>query len=127
MVKSISPANLLANLHEAKEFADRLPGRVNKILDLIANNKFHMKVDAIDESVLIDAGQKIANRITCGLVLAALIIGASLLMRVQTHFTIFGYPGLAMLCFIAAAGGGFSLVVHIMFYDQEPQNMKKNA
>src|SRR5262249_34835150 len=41
-----------------------------------------------------------------GLVLAALIVGAALLMRVPTNFQLFGYPGLAMICFLAAAAGG---------------------
>ena len=49
--------------------------------------------------------QKVANRITVGLILAALIVGAALLMRVETTFRILGYPGLAILCFLAAAGG----------------------
>jgi hypothetical protein len=50
-------------------------------------------------------------------VLAALIIGASLLMRVQTRFQLFGYPGLAILCFIAAAVGAFYLVINIFLQD----------
>jgi hypothetical protein len=45
-----------------------------------------------------------------GLVLASLILGAALLMRVQTPFTILGYPGLAMLLFLAAAAGGFYMI-----------------
>ncbi|MBU6451846.1 MAG: AarF/ABC1/UbiB kinase family protein [Cyanobacteria bacterium REEB67] len=121
MIRSISPANAFTALVEARDFAEKLPGRVSKIMDLVATNKLEVKVDAIDEAVLVDAFQKVANRITIGLVLAALIIGASLLMRVQTHFTLLGYPGLAMLCFLAAAGGGFFLVVHIAFYDQKPK------
>ncbi len=48
-----------------------------------------------------------ANRIALGVVLAALIVGAAMLMRVPTAFTILGYPGLAMLLFLVAAGGGF--------------------
>ena len=39
--------------------------------------------------------------------LAGLIVGASLLMRVTTSFQLFGYPGLGILCFIAATAGGF--------------------
>ncbi|MEJ1974229.1 MAG: hypothetical protein WDM96_17755 [Lacunisphaera sp.] len=66
---------------------------------------------------MLDGMQKIANRITAGLVLASLIIGASLLMRVQTPFELFGYPGLAILCFIAAAGGAFWLVINIFVQD----------
>jgi hypothetical protein len=38
-------------------------------------------------------------------------------MQVQTTFTVFGYPGLAMLCFIAAAAVGFYLVFSILIQD----------
>jgi hypothetical protein len=75
------------------------------------------KVKAVDAKVMLDGMQKIANRITAGLVLAALIIGAALLMRVQTRFELFGYPGLAILCFIAAAAGAFWLVINIFVQD----------
>ena len=40
-----------------------------------------------------------------------------MLMRVQTPFTILGYPGLAMLLFLAAAGGGFWMAWTILAGD----------
>jgi hypothetical protein len=92
---------------EVREFAERLPARVNRILDAVAGNDLKVKVEVIDQGSIIDGLQKVANRIALGVVLAALIIGAAMLMRVETRFTIFGYPGLAMLLFLAAAGGGF--------------------
>ncbi len=123
MMKSMSPAGMFNSMIETKDFADKLPSRVNKILDLIASNKLHIEVEALDEKILTDSFQKVANRITTGLILAALIIGAALLMRVETAFRVFGYPGLAMICFMLAAGGGFALVSQIIFYDQKPQKL----
>jgi ubiquinone biosynthesis protein len=123
MMKSVSPASLFNSMIETKEFTDKLPSRVNKILDLVASNKLHIDIEAIDEQILTDSFQKVANRITLGLVLAALIVGAALLMRIETHFKVFGYPGLAMICFLLAAGLGFVLVAQIMFYDQKPQKL----
>jgi ubiquinone biosynthesis protein len=82
-------------------------------------------VDAIDEDLLIEGLQKIANRITMGLILAALIVGAALLMQVQTHFRILGYPGLAILCFLAAAAGGLALVVSIVRSDLKARPRRK--
>jgi ubiquinone biosynthesis protein len=76
-----------------------------------------VKVDAIDEARLMEGMQKVANRITLGLVLAALIVGAALLMHVPTSFVIFGYPGLAILLFLAAAGGGAALAITILAND----------
>jgi ABC-type polysaccharide/polyol phosphate export permease len=61
--------------------------------------------------------QKVANRITLGLILAALIVGAALLMKVETSFQLFGYPGLAILLFLAAAAGATALAVSILMND----------
>ena len=58
-----------------------------------------------------------ANRIALGLVLAALVVGAAMLMRVETAFTILGYPGLAMLLFLAAAAGGFWMAWSVLAGD----------
>ena len=125
MRKSASPANLYASLLEAKDFAQKLPGRVNKVLDILANNQLRLDVDAVDERLLIDGLHKIANRISLGLVLAALIVGAALLMQVPTQFRILGYPGLAILLFFAAAFGGLWLVVSIIVRDREPTRRRK--
>jgi len=95
----------------------RLPSRLNRILDAIAHNELKVKVETIDEDVIIEGLQKIANRITLGLLLAALIVGAALLMRVETSFRIFGYPGLAILSFLGVAGGGLFLVIRIVMHD----------
>ena len=91
--------------------------RVNRILDAVSNAEFEVKIKAVDVSLLISSFQKIANRITSGLILASLIIGAALLMQVHTNFTIFGYPGFAMLCFLLAGALGFFLVINIFISD----------
>ncbi len=124
MLKGMTPGNLLAGAIEAKEFMTELPGRVNHILDAVAKNQLKLKVEAIDEATLIEGFQKVANRITTGLVLGALIVGASMLMRVETTFRLFGYPGLAMVCFLAAAGLGFWLVLSIMMSDRDARKGK---
>src|SRR5258708_26375946 len=69
LVKSIDPGTVLTRVIEVKEFVERLPNRVNKILDAIGNNELKIGVDAIDERVVLDGLQKVANRITLGLVL----------------------------------------------------------
>jgi hypothetical protein len=91
----------------------------DRILDRVADNEIELKVDAIDETRLMEGLQKIANRITMGLVLAALIVGAAMLMSVPTDFRIMGYPGLAIIFFLLAAGGGVALVLNILFYDEK--------
>lgn len=120
LINSIAPGQLLTNIVELKAFAEKLPTRLNKILDTIGNNELKLNVNAIDEKILLDGLQKIANRITLGLVVAALIVGAAMLMRVETSFRIFGYPGFAIILFIMAAAAGVLLIVSITFYDEKP-------
>lgn len=126
IVKSMAPSNLLAGVVDLKEFAETFPRRVNKILDAIGNNEVRIGVDAIDEKVVLEGLQKVANRITLGLVVASLIVGAAMLMRVETSFRIFGYPGLAMILFLLAAAAGLMLAFSILFYDQKPRKHDKH-
>jgi predicted unusual protein kinase regulating ubiquinone biosynthesis (AarF/ABC1/UbiB family) len=118
LVKSLSPGNLFGGILEIKDLLQRLPMRLNKFIDALANNEFKISVDAIDEQKLMVGFQKVANRITVGLIVASLIVGAALLMRVETTFRIWGYPGLAIIFFLAAATAGVVLLVNILFYDK---------
>jgi predicted unusual protein kinase regulating ubiquinone biosynthesis (AarF/ABC1/UbiB family) len=117
MARDLSLGTFFSTAVELKNFVQHLPGRVNRILDRLADNEFQVKVDAIDEAQLMEGMQKVANRIATGLVLAALIVGAALLMRVETDFRLFGYPGLAILLFLAAAIGGLGLLGTILVND----------
>jgi ubiquinone biosynthesis protein len=117
LMQSIAPNNLIGGVVEVKEFVEKLPGRVNKILDTIGNNEFKVDVNAIDEKIVLEGLQKVANRISLGLILAALIVGAAMLMRVETSFKILGYPGFAMIFFLLAAIAGIALGVAIVMTD----------
>jgi ubiquinone biosynthesis protein len=116
---TLTEGKVFSSLLEAKQFVGALPSRLNKILDALGNAELNVNVKPGETEFLVESAQKVANRITTGLILAALIIGAALLMRVQTDFLIFGYPGLAMLCFLAAGGGGFWLVLSILWQDHK--------
>ncbi len=117
LMKTINPMNLIGGVVELKEFAEKLPSRINKILDTVGDNELKVNVDAIDEKLLVEGFQKVANRITLGLILAALIVGAAMLMRVETSFRILGYPALPMIFFVIAALGGLALGVNIVMSD----------
>ena len=119
MRKQATQGNLLNSLLEMKDFVGGLPSRLNRIMDVIVNQELEVKVKSMDAKMVVEGIQKIANRITAGILLAALIMGASLLMQIQTSFRILGYPGLAILCFLAAAAGAFSLVVSIFVQDHK--------
>jgi ubiquinone biosynthesis protein len=115
---SLSSESLVHGLIEAKDFTQKLPGRLNRILERLADDKMELRVDAIDEHKLIAGLQKIANRIALGLILASLVIGAALLMRIETSATLFGYPALAMVLFLIAAVGSLALAIQILLHDE---------
>ena len=117
MLQSASPAKLLSSAMDAKEFVERLPGRVNKVMDALAEGQMTLNIQGIDERELMRGIQKLANRLTAGLVIAALIVGAAMLMRIDTQAKLFGYPTVAIVCFLAAAAAGVWLVVSSLLHD----------
>jgi ubiquinone biosynthesis protein len=121
MRKGASSGGVFSAIIEAKEFAEKLPARVNRVLDSLAASELKLKVEVIDEGGIIGGLQKVANRITLGLILASLVIGAALMMRIETPFRILGYPGIAMILFVLAGTGAAGLAVQIMMSDRAPR------
>jgi ubiquinone biosynthesis protein len=111
LLGSASPANLLHAAMDAKDFANKLPGRVNKVMDALAEGELTLKVEGIDDVALMRTIERLANRVTAGLVVAALIVGAAMLMRVETSAELFGYPALAIVAFLVASVIGLGLVL----------------
>ena len=113
-----SLSGMLNAAMEARDFAEQLPGRVNRAMDALAGGRFELRVNAFDETAFLQGLHRMANRVAIGVVLASLIIGAALLSRVNTSVTIFGYPAIALILFLIAALGGFWLVVTIAISDR---------
>jgi len=121
----LSEGKLFSSVLEAKQFVGALPARLNKILDAIGNAELDVKLKPVETHFLIESFQKVANRITTGVILASLIVGAALLMRVQTSFQIFGYPGIAIIFFLVAAAGGVWLVLSIIWQDHKSKHQSR--
>jgi len=115
---AVSPANLFSAALDAKEFAEKLPSRLNRLLDTVAQGQITFAVKGIDEREILRSLHRMANRVVTGLLLAALIVGAALLMRVDTHWKLLGYPALAIVCFVLAAVLALGLVFTIFIGDR---------
>ena len=114
-----SPGGILAAAIEAKEFTALLPKRANRILDAVSQGELRVNVDAIDEQRLHLVLQRVANRLTLGLIIAATIIGAAMMMRVETDARIFGFPAIAMVFFTIAVVAALALGVQIVLTDRK--------
>ena len=116
--KSFSRANVASELMELQQLARLGPRRVSEILGLMAENRLQMKVTGLDESRLMENIQKVANRVAAGLITSALLLSAALLMRIQSGWTIFGYPAFAMLLFLLAVTIGLGLILSSLLFDR---------
>jgi hypothetical protein len=117
MLQAAAPANLLNAAMDAKEFAEHLPGRVNKVMDALARGELTLKVEGIDEKELMRGIQKLANRVTTGLIIAALVVGGAMIMRA-------GYTALSVVMLAVAAGAGVWLVAST-FMNDLPQKHRR--
>lgn len=122
MKDNLKPGNLIEVFLEMKELTENLPFRLNKFTENLAENRIKVQIDAIDEERFTDAFQKVANRITAGVIVAALIIGAAMLMQAPSSWNIWGYPAFAFILFIIAAIIGLYLLYQILFKDEKGDN-----
>lgn len=119
-----SPANVMAAAMEAKEFAELLPARVNRVMDALAAGELTLNVQGIDERDIMRGVQKLANRLAFGVVVASLVVGAALIMPIETSAKLFGYPALAIAMFLVAAAAGVGLLISIQIGDL-PQRKRR--
>ncbi len=114
-----SSTSLFSSLIATRSFLEQFPNRANGIMESLNEGDLTFKVNAFDEAELLRGLQKLANRVTMGLVLAAMLLGAALLAKIPTSSHILGYPSLAIFFFLLAAVGIVALVVSIFISDRK--------
>ncbi|GAA6526165.1 AarF/UbiB family protein [Intrasporangium sp. DVR] len=124
---SVSLSGAISSAIEAKNFAAQLPRRANRIMDALSDGELAFRVKTIDEVRLVSVLQHLTNRLTMGIVLAAIIVGAALMMQVPTTSRILGYPAIAMVFFIVAAVAGSVLVGSILITDRREARAARRA
>lgn len=125
LTQKFNPRNFYPALLDLNQLALDLPHRAREIVDLTAAGKlaFGIKISQAEEFL---AGMhKIANRITVGVVIAALLVSSSMMMRIPTSFTLFGYPGLAVFGYLLASVAAFYLILSTFLRDRKDQEKAK--
>ncbi|QOW21020.1 ubiquinone biosynthesis protein UbiB [Lysobacter avium] len=117
MLQRYRPATVLRDgirtLADTAEIMSVLPRDIRRLLRSArrGNIKLHVDIDHLE-----DFGTQLnhsANRLTVGVVLAALIIGSSITLTVGGGPTLLGLPAFGLLGFVGAAIAGAWLVVSI--------------
>lgn len=124
MLEAASPTKVMRSALEATAFAEALPGRMNKVLESLAEGRLTLNLEGLDENAIMRSAQKMANRLATGVVIAAFVVAAGLFSGAHTATTVLGYPVLTIVFLALAALAASWLVVGIIRGDL-PQRGKR--
>jgi ubiquinone biosynthesis protein len=119
MGRETSPGHLIGSLLEMKDFTVHLPVAAEPDHGRDLQRRAGGEGEGAGRKDGRGRDREGGQPVTKGILLAALIIGAALMMRIETHWHLFGYPGFAMLCFLAAAVGALTLLYNIYAEDRD--------
>jgi len=113
-----SPANISKELTRTVQsyhsLSKSLPKDIKEFINRINRNKFKIDLEHRGLERLITDLDKSTNRISFSMVIAALIIGSSLIMQTDKGPILFGFPVLGLLGYTVAGFLGFGLAIAIL-------------
>ncbi|MEZ4483417.1 MAG: AarF/UbiB family protein [Syntrophotaleaceae bacterium] len=116
--EKVSPANLgregLRMVQSYSALLKSLPDDLKELITRINRNKFKIDLEHRGLEHLITDLDKSSNRISFSLLIAALIIGSSIVMQTDKGPLLFGFPVLGLLGYSIAAALGLWLAIGIL-------------
>lgn len=113
-----SPTNLAKEMNQTFKayhaLGKTLPHDLKEFVNRINRNKFKIELEHRGLERLINDLDKSTNRISFSLVIAALIIGSSLIMQTDKGPMLFGFPILGLSGYCVAGFLGFGLAIAIL-------------
>lgn len=125
LAQKFEPRNFYPALLDLNQLVLDLPHRAREIIDLTATGKLSFGIKLQQAEEFLAGIHKVANRITVGVVIAALLISSSMMMRVPTRMQLFGYPVLAVIGYLLAAAAGIYLIVSTFIRDRKDEERAK--
>lgn len=114
----MSPARFakdaLASLSDYKDMMYSYPANIDQIMRKFIDDKVRIEFMHRGLEDFIGEVDRSSNRLTFGLILAALIVGSSLVIASDAAPLIFGFPAFGLLGFIVASLLGFWLAFQIL-------------
>jgi len=119
LAQKFNPRNFYPALLDLNQLILDLPHRVREILDLTAASRLTFGVKLTQAEILLAGVHKVANRITVGVVIAALLLSSSIIMRYPSkeRFAIIGY--------VIAAVAAVYLIVSTLVRDHKDEERAK--
>ncbi|MFI5229883.1 MAG: hypothetical protein ACHQWU_12495, partial [Gemmatimonadales bacterium] len=109
--RELNPRRLFQLASESSDFVMALPHRLDLITSRLASNDFETKVEVPQLTLMMQALQKVANRVFSGLVLAGLLVASAMLLPYRR---VLGTAG-----FVLAGAIGLWMVLAIMWSDRD--------
>ncbi|MGH9420780.1 MAG: hypothetical protein ACRD3J_12460, partial [Thermoanaerobaculia bacterium] len=125
LAQKFAPRNFYPALLDLNQLVLDLPHRGREIIDQTVAGRLSFGLNVMQAEQFLAGMHKIANRITVGVVIAALLIASSMMMRVPTRAQLFGYPAFAMTGYLLAAAAGLYLVISILIRDAKDEEKAK--
>lgn len=117
LAQKFAPRNFYAALLDLNQLVLHLPHRAREIIDLTAAGKLTFGLKLVQAEEFLSGIHKIANRITVGIIIAAIVIASALMIR--------SAPALAMIGYVAATLSGLYLVVSVLMQDRHDRERAK--
>ncbi|WP_088280309.1 AarF/ABC1/UbiB kinase family protein [Ideonella sp. A 288] len=100
-----------ATLSRTADLLGQLPRDLSRLLRTARRGRIQVQVDVADLRPVVDQLDRAAQRIAVGLVVAALIVGSSIVMTVGGGPTLLGLPAFGLLGFVGATAGALWLML----------------
>lgn len=114
MRQDLSPSRFFSSVIELNDLIGELPGQLRTVFDRMSRNKFEFRLEVERLTDVMAGLERMGNRITAGLVIAALVVGSSIIAHVGASWNgwrLLGYPGIAVTGFLLASALGVYLAV----------------
>lgn len=115
--QKFNPRNFYAALLDLNQLMLDLPHRAREIIDLVAVGKLSFGIKLTQAEEFLAGIHKIANRITVGVIVAAMVIASALMIRTAPVLAIIGYSVSALI--------GLYLVFSVLIQDRRDQERAK--
>ena len=117
LTQKFNPRNFYPALLDLNQLVLDLPHRTREIVDLTAAGKLSFGIKLMQAEEFLAGIHKVANRITVGVIIAAIVVASALMMRTA--------PTLARIGYIAAGLAGAYLIVSTIINDRRDQEKAK--
>ena len=100
--------------HDAADIVQTLPRGVLEIIEKVRTDRFQIQFVHRNLEHFVREMDRSSNRLSLAVLVAALIVGSSLIFQAKSGPAMFGYPALGMVGFLAAGLLGLWLVVLLL-------------